>query len=101
MVNHLERLALVDFGNEEGVERLATAVKFADQLRTVDTSGVAPMTSVLEYWPLYLRDDQVTKGDTKTILKNAQKLDEDYFVAPPGNIPLKQSSKHKAKAEDD
>ena len=48
LVRHLERLALVDFSNEDGVERLNQAVRFADQLRLVDTRGVEPMDSVLE-----------------------------------------------------
>jgi len=48
MINHLERLSLVEFGNKQGIERLATAVRFADTLLHVDTSDVEPMTSVLE-----------------------------------------------------
>lgn len=50
LVHHLERLALVDFGDKEGVERLSTAVQFADQLTEVDTQGVQPLTTVLEHW---------------------------------------------------
>jgi Asp-tRNA(Asn)/Glu-tRNA(Gln) amidotransferase C subunit len=48
LINHLERLSLVDFGNEEGIERLSKAVRFADTLMMVDTTGVEPMTTVLE-----------------------------------------------------
>jgi len=48
LINHLERLSLVEFGNKQGIERLATAVQFADTLLQVDTSDVEPMTSVLE-----------------------------------------------------
>ncbi|XP_051825339.1 glutamyl-tRNA(Gln) amidotransferase subunit C, mitochondrial [Antechinus flavipes] len=48
LIEHLERLALVDFRNQEGVERLRAAIEFADRLRAVDTTGVAPMESVLE-----------------------------------------------------
>jgi hypothetical protein len=33
---------------------LATAVRFADQLRQVDTNGVEPMTTVLEHWCILL-----------------------------------------------
>ena len=37
---------------------------------------------------LYLRQDVVTEGNTtKEVLQNATKVVEDYFVAPPGNIP--------------
>ena len=48
LINHLERLSLVEFGNKQGIERLATAIRFADTLLHVDTSDVEPMTSVLE-----------------------------------------------------
>lgn len=48
MIEHLERLALVDFGSQEAVARLEKAVAFADRLRAVDTDGVEPMESVLE-----------------------------------------------------
>lgn len=38
---------------------------------------------------LYLRKDDVTEGNcTKELLKNAREKVEEYFVAPPGNIPL-------------
>ena len=48
LISHLERLSLVEFGNEEGINRLAKAVRFADTLLTVDVEGIEPMTSVLE-----------------------------------------------------
>ncbi|XP_063470816.1 glutamyl-tRNA(Gln) amidotransferase subunit C, mitochondrial isoform X3 [Symphalangus syndactylus] len=48
LIEHLERLALVDFGSREAVARLEKAIAFADRLRAVDTDGVEPMESVLE-----------------------------------------------------
>ncbi|XP_045166437.2 glutamyl-tRNA(Gln) amidotransferase subunit C, mitochondrial-like [Mercenaria mercenaria] len=91
MINHLERLSLVEFNNKAGVERLRSAIEYANQLYMVDTEGVEPMYSVLEDRELLLREDVVTEGDCKnSILQNAVKVDEDYFVAPPGNIPLNQ-----------
>jgi aspartyl-tRNA(Asn)/glutamyl-tRNA(Gln) amidotransferase subunit C len=48
MINHLERLSLVEFGNKEGIERLMKAVRFADTLSSVNVDGVKPMTQVLE-----------------------------------------------------
>ncbi|PNI57669.1 GATC isoform 2 [Pan troglodytes] len=48
VIEHLERLALVDFGSREAVTRLEKAIAFADRLRAVDTDGVEPMESVLE-----------------------------------------------------
>lgn len=86
---HLERLSLVDFSNEEAVSRLEDAIRFADQLFVVDTTGVEPMDSVLEDRSLYLRKDEVTEGNCREeVMRNAVKTCEDYFVAPPGNIAL-------------
>lgn len=47
-MDKLERLALVDFRTKQGLECLQKAIRFADQLHVVDTSGVEPMDSVLE-----------------------------------------------------
>uniref|UniRef100_A0A3P9QF94 Glutamyl-tRNA(Gln) amidotransferase subunit C, mitochondrial n=1 Tax=Poecilia reticulata TaxID=8081 RepID=A0A3P9QF94_POERE len=89
LVDKLERLALVDFRTKQGLECLEKAIRFADQLHVVDTSGVEPMDSVLEDRALYLRDDTVTEGDcAEELLKLARNTVEEYFVAPPGNIPL-------------
>jgi len=91
MINHLERLALVEFGNEEGIERLTKAIRFADQMMLVDTTGVEPMTSVLEDRATYLRQDEVKTDDCrKDLLKLAKKTVEEYYVSPPGNIPLEK-----------
>ena len=47
-IEHLERMALVNFGNVAGIERLEHAIALAEQLDDVDTTGVEPMASVLE-----------------------------------------------------
>ncbi|KAH1016502.1 hypothetical protein HUJ04_007710 [Dendroctonus ponderosae] len=86
----LERLSLVDCANKKGIETLEAAIEFADKIHQVDTTGVEPLITVLEDFPLRLRDDQINDGDCKEeILKNACVTEEGYFVAPPGNIPLK------------
>lgn len=89
VVEHLERLALVDFGGPEAVARLERAVAFADRLRAVDTDGVQPLESVLEDRCLYLRSDNVVEGNcAEELLQNSHRVVEEYFVAPPGNISL-------------
>lgn len=89
VIEHLERLALVDFGSREAVARLERAVAFADRLRAVDTDGVQPMESVLEDRCLYLRSDTVVEGNcADELLQNSRRVMEEYFVAPPGNITL-------------
>ncbi|XP_041084720.1 glutamyl-tRNA(Gln) amidotransferase subunit C, mitochondrial-like isoform X2 [Polyodon spathula] len=89
LVDRLERLALVDFRNQEGVARLEKAIRFADQLHVVDTEGVEPMDSVLEDRQLYLQRDCVREGNcAEQLLRASRRTVEEYFVAPPGNIPL-------------
>ncbi|XP_048641646.1 glutamyl-tRNA(Gln) amidotransferase subunit C, mitochondrial isoform X1 [Marmota marmota marmota] len=114
VIEHLERLALVEFGSREAVVRLEKAVAFADRLRAVDTDGVEPMESVLEdSWIqclhlflcgaedqtqglacarcLYLRSDNIAEGNcAEELLQNSHHVVEEYFVAPPGNISLPQ-----------
>ncbi|KAF7661993.1 hypothetical protein LDENG_00248650 [Lucifuga dentata] len=89
LVDKLERLALVDFRTKQGLTCLQKAIRFADQLHVVDTTGVEPMDSVLEDRLLYLRDDAVLEGDcAEELLQLSKSTVEEYFVAPPGNIPL-------------
>lgn len=97
LVDKLERLALVDFRNKQGLACLEEAIRFADQLHVVDTSGVEPMDSILEDRALSLRDDAVTEGDcAEELLELAKNTVEEYFVAPPGNIPLPAREKRVA-----
>ncbi|XP_062237000.1 glutamyl-tRNA(Gln) amidotransferase subunit C, mitochondrial-like [Platichthys flesus] len=89
LVDKLERLALVDFRTKEGLACLEKAIRFADQLHVVDTSGIEPMDSVLEDRVLYLRNDTVMERDcAEELLQLSENTVEKYFVAPPGNIPL-------------
>ncbi|XP_050967050.1 glutamyl-tRNA(Gln) amidotransferase subunit C, mitochondrial [Labeo rohita] len=97
LVDKLERLALVDFGNKEGVDCLEKAIRFADQLHVVNTDGVEPMDSVLEDRDLFLRDDTITEGEcAEELLHLAKHTVEEYFVAPPGNIPLPKREERSA-----
>ncbi|XP_068094797.1 glutamyl-tRNA(Gln) amidotransferase subunit C, mitochondrial isoform X2 [Hyperolius riggenbachi] len=94
VIDHLERLALVDFRNQEGVQRLQNAIIFADHLHNVNTDGVEPLASVLENGVLFIRSDKTESGNySEILLRNAKSVVEDYFVAPPGNIPLPDKEK--------
>ncbi|XP_014278764.1 glutamyl-tRNA(Gln) amidotransferase subunit C, mitochondrial [Halyomorpha halys] len=88
-IEHLERISLVDFGDEKGIQIVEEAVRFADQLFLCNTEGVEPLTTLLEDRALSLRNDEVVDGNCKNdILLNAKIVEEDYFVAPRGNVPL-------------
>ncbi|UYV77080.1 GATC [Cordylochernes scorpioides] len=88
-VELLERLSLVDFANKAGVERLEEAIKFADKITEVDTTGVKPMLTVLEDTSLFLRDAKASEKNCRPeLLKLATKTEENYYISPPPNIPL-------------
>ncbi|XP_026317673.1 glutamyl-tRNA(Gln) amidotransferase subunit C, mitochondrial [Hyposmocoma kahamanoa] len=88
----LERLSLVKCDTAEGVTVLEDTISFANQILNINTEGVEPLYTVLEDQNLTLRPDEVikiTQGNCqKDILRNAAVVEDDYFVAPPGNIPL-------------
>ncbi|KPP56749.1 glutamyl-tRNA(Gln) amidotransferase subunit C, mitochondrial-like [Scleropages formosus] len=89
LVDKLERLALLDFRNQDGVDCLEKAIRFADQLHVVNTNGVEPMDSVLEDRALFLREDHVEEGDcAEALLRLSKNTLEGYFVAPPGKKNL-------------
>ncbi|XP_056643681.1 glutamyl-tRNA(Gln) amidotransferase subunit C, mitochondrial [Diorhabda sublineata] len=85
----LERLSLVACESKKAIETLEAKLKFADQILQVNTTNVEPLITPLEDFPLRLREDIVTEGNYRDdILKNASLVEDEYFVAPPGNIPL-------------
>lgn len=71
---------------------LEDSIEFASKILDIDTTNVQPLYTVLEDQPLRLREDAITDGNIQAdILRNAHVTEEEYFVAPPGNIPLDQS----------
>lgn len=87
----LERLSLVRFNDQKISETIQKSIIFTAPIHQIDTNGVHPMFTVLEKEKLPLRIDNVTEGNFRSsILRNAKIKNEDYFVSPPGNIPLKQ-----------
>lgn len=69
---------------------LEDSIEFANRIQNIDTENVKPLYTVLENHQLELREDVITDGNMQQdVLKNAQITEEEYFVAPSGNIPLK------------
>ncbi|CAD6997175.1 unnamed protein product [Ceratitis capitata] len=90
----LERLALVNLENKEALSTLESSIEFAEKITLIETTNVLPFYTVLEDQTLYLREDSVTEGNSReNILRGAKVTEEDYFVSPPGNIPLQQKDK--------
>lgn len=87
----------------EAVQTLEDSIEFASKILHIDTTDIEPLYTVLEDQNLYLRPDIVTDGNCRNdILSNARITEEEYFVAPPGNIPLEQTeSEEKCSGIDD
>lgn len=94
-IEHLERISLVDFANVEGIKRLEEAIKLAEIVTRVDTSGVQPLYSILEEETLRLREDVAEPPNNRSqLMKLASCSEEEYFVAPQGNVPLSYQNKY-------
>lgn len=89
---------MVDFANVRGIERLEEAIDLAQSIVDVDTNGVAPLYSILEEETLYLRPDiPEPPNNRKDLLKMASVTEEDYYVAPQGNVPLSTQKNYERK----
>lgn len=90
----LERLSLVNLDGKEALKTLQSSIQFAVKIANINTTNTKPLYTVLEEKPLHLRIDHVSEGNCRDeILQNAKLTDEDYFISPPGNIPLQQEDK--------
>ena len=97
-IEHLERISLVDFANVRGIERLEEAIELADIVTHVDTQGVEPLYSILEDETLYLRPDEaVAPNNRQELMSLSTVTDEDYYVAPQGNVPLSKQKNYDRK----
>lgn len=85
---------LISVLHREALGTLQDSIEFASRILPIGTDGVEPLYSVLEREKLALRPDTVDDGDRQTeVLQNATITEEEYFVAPPGNIPLEQGER--------
>ena len=78
----LARIRLKDEELEPLAAELSQILNWVEQLAEVDTSDVAPMTSVAAM-RLPMREDEVTDGDRRDdILKNAPQTARGFFAVP-------------------
>ena len=78
----LARISLPEDERAPMAAELSSILKWIEQLNAVDTTGVAPMTSVVGHAP-HQRDDVVTDGGRREeVLANAPESTDGYFVVP-------------------
>ena len=78
----LARIKLPEAEQEHLAGELSAILTWIEQLDEVDTSGVEPMSSVVEM-VLPMREDEVTDGDCRDkILANAPEAAGGFFAVP-------------------
>jgi aspartyl-tRNA(Asn)/glutamyl-tRNA(Gln) amidotransferase subunit C len=84
-VRHIAKLARLQMSDAEVealVPELNNILGWVEQLSEVDTSGVEPLTAVIDQ-QLRLRDDVVTDGDVRdAVLANAPDAQHGFFAVP-------------------
>jgi aspartyl-tRNA(Asn)/glutamyl-tRNA(Gln) amidotransferase subunit C len=84
-VRRIARLARIKVSDAEakGLENeLSGILDWVEQLDEVDTSGVEPMTRVVDQ-TMKMRDDRVTDGEKAAeMTKNAPMSEDHFFVVP-------------------
>ena len=79
----LSSLRIPEENADEMVAELTKILGWVDQLKDVDTDGVAPMNSVVEDMKLPERQDVVTQGGIQQeLLANAPDQTDGYFLVP-------------------
>ena len=84
-VRHVAKLARLELTDEEVKKyskQLGDILKYVEQMKEVDTTGIEPMPHAI---PLYnvMRDDEVKKEEPKEELMNNAPLEEDGFFRVP------------------
>jgi aspartyl-tRNA(Asn)/glutamyl-tRNA(Gln) amidotransferase subunit C len=84
-VKKVARLARIETNDAEAEivrAKLENIMKFVEQLEEVDTTGIEPLSNVVDI-KLRLRDDKINDGDQQPdVLANAPEAMEGFFVVP-------------------
>lgn len=81
-VASLARLSFPDAEKEKLTHELNDILKYMEQLNSLDTSNIQPLSHVIELTNVF-RDDEVKLGVTREeALKNAPAKSEQFFKVP-------------------
>ena len=84
-VQHVAQLARLDFSEEEEArlaEEMSRILDYAEKLDELDTSGVPPMSHVLDVTNVFRDDDVESRIEQEQALKPAPETDGPYFRVP-------------------
>ena len=84
-VRHVAQLARLDFSAEEEAQmadELSRILDYVDKLDELDTSGVPPMSHVLDVTNVFRPDAVEQRIDRAQALEPAPEADDEYFRVP-------------------
>lgn len=85
-VQHVAQLARLDFSDEEEqqmAEEMSQILDYVEKLDELDTSGVPPMSHVLDVTNVFRDDEIESRIDQDQALEPAPETDDEYFRVPP------------------
>jgi aspartyl-tRNA(Asn)/glutamyl-tRNA(Gln) amidotransferase subunit C len=84
-VEHIAKLAKLEFTDaekEKFTHQLNQILEYMDQLNTLDTSTVEPLSHVIELSNVFRKDEVKSGVPTEEALKNAPAKNEKFFKVP-------------------
>ncbi|ARA92993.1 aspartyl/glutamyl-tRNA(Asn/Gln) amidotransferase subunit C [Rhodothermaceae bacterium RA] len=78
----LARLRFTEAEEQRLAEQMTTMLEYVGQLQTLDTTGVPPMSHVLDLVNVMREDVVQTRISREEALRNAPDADEAYFRVP-------------------
>ncbi|RMH54007.1 MAG: Asp-tRNA(Asn)/Glu-tRNA(Gln) amidotransferase subunit GatC [Bacteroidetes bacterium] len=78
----LARLRFAEAEEQRLAEQMSTMLEYVGQLQTLDTTGVPPMSHVLDLVNVMREDVVQTRISREEALRNAPDADEAYFRVP-------------------
>lgn len=84
-VRHVAQLARLDFTEKEEEQmagELSRILDYVEKLDELDTSGVAPMSHVLDIQNVFRPDELESRIDREEALAPAPEVDGEYFLVP-------------------
>ena len=84
-VEHIATLAKLEFTDaekEKFTHQLNQILEYMDHLNSLDTSGVEPLSHVIELSNVFRQDEVKAGVPTEEALKNAPEKNEQFFKVP-------------------
>ena len=84
-VRHVAELARLDFSDDDEkrmAEEMSQILDYVEKLDELDTSGVPPMSHVLDVSNVFRDDEIESRIDREQALEPASETDDGYFQVP-------------------